>query len=101
MPYADYQVHLAANRARQKTPEGKAAHGRANLAYRRRNKEKLAAHNAVAKAIGRGKLVPWPCCEIPTCNDKPEAHHPHYGSPLLITWLCPAHHKAAHALLKE
>lgn len=34
------------------------------------------------------------------CKDcsKPEAHHPDYANPLDVVWLCPAHHKQAHAL---
>lgn len=99
MPYADYQLHLEKNRERQKTRRGAANHLRANLAYRRRNKKKAVAHNAVAKAILRGKLVPWPCCALPTCMEtKVEAHHADYDDQLGVVWLCAPHHKEAHAL---
>lgn len=96
MPYADYQKHLQANRARAQTPEGKAAHNRATAAYRQRRRDRLRAHNAVAKAIARGKLTPWPTCAVPECCVKPQAHHPDYSSPLSVVWLCDGHHKDAH-----
>jgi len=95
MPYANRDDRIAAVRAYGKTPEGKAARGRANRAWRQRNADKVRCHNAVNKAILRGKLTPWPC-EI--CGGKAEAHHPHYGAPMLFTWLCDEHHKAAHAI---
>ena len=51
------------------------------------------ARIAVSNALRDGRLTPLPC-EV--CGDKAHAHHPHYGAPLLVTWLCPPHHKAAH-----
>jgi hypothetical protein len=103
MPYADYSLQLAANRARAKTPGGKAARARATQAYRQRHKDRIAAHNAVSKAVLRGKLIPWPVCAVPECNrEKPEAHHPDYsdGARLAVVWLCGECHKAAHNLTK-
>lgn len=101
MPYADYQKHLASNRERQRTQRGAENHVRAVREYRRRHRRKLAAHNAVAKAILRGKMTPWPVCAVPECCDKPQAHHPDYDLPLDVVWLCDAHHKEAHAMAKE
>lgn len=98
MPYASDEQRREAVRAYAKTPDGKAARARAQKAWRQRNAEKMRAHNAIAKAILRGKLKPWPC-EI--CGAKAEAHHPHYGAPLLVTWLCDPHHKAAHAVTES
>lgn len=98
MPYADHSKGLEARRAYQKTESGKAAHLAANNAYRRRNKKKLAAHNAVSKAILRKGLAPLPCL---VCGEKSEAHHPDYDRPLDVVWLCQTHHKEAHALAKE
>lgn len=41
----------------------------------------------------RGHLVPQPCAE---CGAKAEKHHPDYGHPLLVVWLCRGHHLARH-----
>lgn len=99
MPYADYQRTLDENRARQKTPEGKANHLRANREWRRRNKIKLAAHNAVARAVKSGALVRQPCerCGSPDT----EAHHDDYTKPLEVMWLCDPDHKQRHHDLKN
>jgi hypothetical protein len=102
MPYADPAQHRAAVRAYGQTPQGKAARLRANTAYRSRNARKLAAHNAVSKAILRGKLQAWPVCAVPSCSEtEVEAHHPDYDAPLSVVWLCDACHKAAHRITKE
>jgi hypothetical protein len=100
MPFADHEAGLAHRRAYQKTPEGKARHAAATKAYRQRNKKKLAAHNAIAKAILRDGLVPDPCF-VCGCTQGVEGHHPDYDHPLQVVWLCGPHHKAAHALGKE
>lgn len=84
---------VAARAAYQQTEAGQRAHIRAVRAYRERSREAARAHSAVARAVRKGRLVPWPC-EV--CGRKAEAHHPHYGSPLLVVWLCDEDHKAAH-----
>lgn len=102
MPYADYQRNLEENRKRQRTTAGKANHARAVQAYRERNRRKVAAHNAVNKAVLRGKLAPWPVCALSECVEtKVEAHHADYDNQLGVVWLCGAHHKQAHALGKQ
>ena len=98
MPYADPEVGRAQRRAYQKTEAGRAAHAAANNAYRQRNKKKLAAHNAISKAVLRGKLTPHPCW---VCGNKAEAHHPDYDEPMLVVWLCDSHHKEVHNLGKQ
>jgi hypothetical protein len=100
MPYADPQKHLERMKEYARTPEGKAARLRANRAYRNRRPDRLRAHNAVSKAILRGKLVPWPVCAVPDCCETPEAHHPDYNAPLDVVWLCTSHHKQAHQTSK-
>ena len=102
MPYADYSEHLRRNAERQKTERGAANHVRANRAYRQRNAKKRAAHNAVAKALLAGKIVPWPCCALPECSEtKVEAHHPDYDAPLDVVWICGPHHKQLHIEAKQ
>lgn len=91
---ADRPERVAARNAYRSTPRGRERHHAATAAYRRKNPRVVRAHNAVAKAILRGKLTPWPC-EV--CGASAEAHHPDYDAPLLVTWLCDAHHKQVHA----
>lgn len=97
MPYANKEEGLKHRREYQRTPGGKAAHARANKAYRARNKDKRRAHNAIAKAVMRGKMLPMPCL---VCGKDAEAHHPDYSFPLDVIWLCPEHHKEVHAMVK-
>jgi hypothetical protein len=83
-----------------KTEAGKQAKKRAQANWLQRNPEWRAAQVAVGNAVRDGKLTPWPVCLVPTCSRKPEAHHPDYSRPLDVVWLCPAHHKQAHALVE-
>jgi hypothetical protein len=98
MPHADIEEGRECRRKYQKTPAGKAAHLAANKNYRQRNKKKLAAHNAIAKAILRGKMLPMPCI---VCGESAEAHHPDYDQPLDVIWLCQPHHREVHAMAKN
>jgi hypothetical protein len=50
------------------------------------------------RAIKNGDVVPWPVCFVPECSNKPEGHHPDYGQPFDVVWLCRAHHQQAHAV---
>lgn len=88
---------VEARKAYAQTEAGKAAHARAQRANRDRAPDRRKAREIVSNAIRDGKLQQWPC-EI--CGKKAHAHHPHYGAPLLVTWLCPPHHKAAHLLIE-
>lgn len=64
-------------------------------AYRRANPKKYKAHSAVSNAVRDGKMKQCPC-EI--CgSEKSVAHHDDYDFPLLVRWLCQAHHKQWHA----
>jgi hypothetical protein len=102
MPYADIEQGRERKRLYQKTEAGKAAHAAAVVVWRKRNANRLAAHNAINKAILRGKIEKPAVCFMPDCNcSVVEAHHPCYDMPLDVVWLCPPHHKQAHALVKE
>lgn len=62
--------------------------------YRNKFKEKVAAHNKVAKSIMNGSLIKLPC---QICgNEKSNAHHEDYSKPLDIIWLCRKHHEEIH-----
>ncbi len=69
-------------------------------AWRLRNPDKTAAHQAVKKAIRAGTLVRGACedADQGPCTSGPvEAHHPDYSQPLMVVWLCRGHHKRRHA----
>lgn len=64
------------------------------MAWQRRNGIKVRAHRQVKAAKRRG-LIERQACEV--CGDpRSEGHHPDYGRPLLVMWLCRRHHKAWH-----
>lgn len=90
---------LAYDRIRAKTPERIDAKQKIFERWKAQNPERRAAHSKLRHAVRSGKVLMWPVCELPECNAKPEAHHPSYRLPLSVVWLCPAHHKQAHALL--
>lgn len=105
--YAEYERsrannpnRVAARAAYAKTEKGKAAHARALSAYQSRAPERRKAHISLGNAVRSGRVLKWPVCALPECNGKPEAHHPDYSRPLDVVWLCSAHHKQAHALVK-
>jgi hypothetical protein len=102
MPYADVEVGRKRKRDYQRTESGKAAHAAAIRAWRARNSKRLAAHNAVSKALLRGHMEKAEACFIHDCNDNNlEAHHPDYDRPLDVVWLCQKHHKEAHAIARS
>jgi len=81
-----------------KSPHGKQVCATVKKRWIDRNREKRAAHGALWNAIKRGKLKPRPCEQCGALNA--HAHHPDYKQPLDVIWLCPLHHKQAHALAK-
>ena len=68
--------------------------------YKAKHPERRAAQVALNNAIRDGRVAPWPVCALPECSDEPEAHHTDYSDPLTVVWICPAHHKQAHALAR-
>ena len=65
--------------------------------WRKTFPERRAAHVAVDLAIKRGDIAPWPCM---ICGGEAEAHHPDYSMPLDVVWLCHAHHRQTHEMVK-
>jgi hypothetical protein len=63
--------------------------------YRNENPKKYKAHCAVNNAVRSGTLKQQPC-EI-CAAEKSVAHHDDYDFPLVVRWLCQAHHKQWHA----
>lgn len=66
--------------------------------YREKHPDRRAAQIALGSAVKAGKVIPQPCL---LCGEKAEAHHTDYSLPLDVIWLCPAHHKQAHAMARK
>lgn len=80
-------------RWREKHPGRQYAVGRAWIA---RNRKKHLAMRAVNRATKNGQLTRAPCEE---CGEgRTHAHHDDYDEPLVVRWLCAAHHKEWHSL---
>ena len=91
--------HRVAARAEyKKTIAYAQSHRAAALRWSEKHPQRRQASYIVGNAIRDGKLIPWPACSVPTCNGKPQAHHPDYSHPLDVVWLCDKHHKEAHAI---
>lgn len=90
---------VAARKEYAQTEAGKHAHRRALRASKLKFPEKAVARYAVSNAIRDGRLTPWPVCAVPECDRKPHGHHADYARPLDVVWLCPTHHKQAHAIV--
>jgi hypothetical protein len=69
--------------------------------WKAQHPDRRAAQVLVGNALRAGKLTRWPCCAVPECDRKPEAHHPDYSAPLAVSWLCRPHHMQAHAINDE
>ena len=94
--------HRVAARAEyRKTAAYAESHEAAARKWAEKYPERRKASHIVGNSIRDGRLTPWPVCAVPDCCGKPEGHHPDYSRPLDVVWLCDAHHKQAHALIKR
>ncbi len=84
-PEYDHEAHRL-------TPRDNAARSKS---YAKNNPEKVAAHNAVYRAVQAGHLTPGGCEK---CGASAEAHHDDYSKPLEVRWLCRRHHREHHLL---
>lgn len=89
---------VAARRGYQATDAYRKSHNAASARWEARFPERRKAQVVVSNAVRDGLLVPQPCW---CCGEKAEAHHPDYGQPLDVVWLCTTHHKEVHAMAKE
>lgn len=90
---------VAAREAYQKTPEGQLAVARAKKKWEVSNAVRRKASLMVNNALRNRKLIKQPCF---ICGDpNTHGHHAHYDLPLVVTWLCPKHHKEAHRQAAE
>ena len=69
------------------------------IKWNRANRQKLDAHEAVRRALRDGSLKRG-VCEV--CGSfRTDAHHDDYTLPLIVRWLCRAHHQQPHAALRR
>ena len=66
-------------------------------AWNAKHKEQVKTQWLVSRAVRRGDMVREPCW---VCGAEAEAHHPHYGEPLMVSWLCRKHHLEAHGIVR-
>ena len=96
---ASLPERVAAREAYQKTPEGRLASSRAKRNWDAANAVRRRASLMVNNAIKSGKLSKQPCF---ICgSENVHGHHASYDLPLVVTWLCPKHHKEAHRAVAE
>jgi hypothetical protein len=98
------QYHLcrACNTRRRKEyydTNGKEKIATINTTFQKRNPEKLAAWQAVARAL-RNKVITKPdkcsVCNAEKANRLLHAHHEDYTKPLDILWVCAGCHRDEH-----
>lgn len=56
--------------------------------WRKKNKKKYRAHNAVSNALRDGKMVRGERCESCGALENLHGHHDNYNYPLKVRWLC-------------
>jgi hypothetical protein len=84
----------AYDRERAKNPARAKMSAEVNARWRKEDRRRVAAHNAVARAIRAGSIEKQPCC---VCgSDASLAHHESYDRPLDVVWYCQIHHKERH-----
>lgn len=99
--YASTDASRAAKRAYLQSEKGKANRAETMRIQAQRHPERHKARTMFGNAVRDGRVIPWPICAIPDCCGKPQGHHPDYSRPLDVVWLCDAHHKAAHAMVRK
>lgn len=92
---------LAYDRERAKTEKRKEKAFIKSIEWKEKYPHRRAAQIYLGNAVRSGRITPWPVCALPECNAKPEAHHPDYSRYLDVVWLCPSHHRQAHAIAKK
>lgn len=99
---ADVSVHRQNNlekireydRQRGKLPERIKQNIAFTKVWRNEDRRRSVAHNAVARALKAGNLIPQPCERC--SSEVTVAHHEDYDKPLDVVWLCQSCHKKRH-----
>ncbi len=95
---ARIEYYRAYDSQRAKIPERAKAADAISKAWLHQDKRRLAAHNAVARAVRAGRLVRLPCERCG--SEKSLAHHEDYDKKLDVVWLCQPCHKQRHKEMK-
>jgi hypothetical protein len=92
---------LATKKKYYSNPENVAAHHQRNRDWRRKNHKWVLAHQAVYRAVKKGRLIRPKNCE--TCGQETmlHAHHEDYSEPLAVIWLCAGCHRKRHGVLER
>lgn len=90
------EKYLDYDRQRAKLPHRLEAKKRIVREWRKKHPKRQNAHSILNREVRKGRIIPQPCF---ICGEKAEAHHPDYDRPLDVVWLCPTHHKQAHAIV--
>lgn len=89
---------VAARRAYQQTPAGKASLAKAKRKFRENNPIKYGAHCVVNNAVRDGKITkPDNCLICWRTGVRLHGHHDDYAKPLEVRWLCTTCHQEWHA----
>jgi hypothetical protein len=88
------EYYRSYDRRRTSMPHRVALRNRVSSEWRANNPTWAKAQDTLGNAVRDGKVQRHPCW---VCGEKAHGHHPDYDRPLEVVWLCPAHHKAAHA----
>lgn len=89
---------VAAREEYAKTDAWRVSHAKAIRKMNERYPKRYTARNVLRAAVRDGKVSVLPCF---VCGGKAEAHHPDYDRPLDVVWLCPPHHREAHAIARR
>jgi len=84
------------DRARAQLPHRVELRARITGEWTKKHPERKSAQTKLHRAVKNGDVQKQPCW---VCGaERVEAHHPDYSMPLAVVWLCPSHHKQAHAI---
>ena len=87
------------DRTRAKLPERVKLSLEQTKKWRAEDTRRASCHNAVARAVRKGTLLPQPCVR---CGcEQSLAHHEDYDMPLAVMWLCQPCHKQRHKELLD
>lgn len=88
-----YKIWYEKNKEYRKQDKSNNQHA---LDWKRKNPEKVRAHNILRRAIRSGKIIKPTLCLSCGINALLEGHHLDYYQPLEVLWLCKKCHKRLH-----